>query len=213
MNDFLAYKLHRGAKVVLNKSILIFALSLTAVSLGYAAPEDRGAMGGVYALSTSGFIATGTDQDEQRLASQYGYSIGLFLGEEVLPRLFVGIHLDAHLDQFAGGELPDQSQLYAFGLEGRYRLSGSKRGLIALAGIGIGTGAFLNSGQSLTEADASGGGSIWKLGLGYEVGNENASGFTYIPKLTFQRLGPQMENKVSMNVISLGVEVLYSSGR
>lgn len=198
---------------MLSKSILIFCLSLMYLAQGYAAPEDRGAMGGVYALSTGGFIVTGTDQDEARLASQYGYSVGLFLGEEVLPKLFVGIHFNAHLDQFGGGELPDQSQLYAFGLEGRYRLSGERRGLIVLGGIGIGTGAFLSEGQSLTEADASGGGSIWKLGLGYELGGEKVSGFTYTPKLTFQRLGPQMENKVSMNVMSLSLEILYGSGR
>ena len=208
-------------KTITNRSIIILASALSSILLlnladtnkVYAAPEDRGAMGGVYALSTGAFVATGTDQDDQRLSSQYGYSIGLFLGEEVLPKLFVGIHLNAHLDQFGEGEAINQSQLYAFGLEGRYRLTGETHGLLALGGIGIGTGAFLSAGQSLTDADASGGGSIWKLGLGYELGGEQVSGFTYIPKLIFQRLGPQMENQVSMNVISLGLEVLYGAGR
>lgn len=213
MNDYLACKINQGTKIILIRFVSACTLSFLFTTLGYAAPEDRGAMGGVYALSTGGFIVTGTDQDEQRLASQYGYSVGVFLGEEVLPKLFVGIHFNAHIDQFGGGESPDQSQLYAFGLESRYRLSGENRGLIVLGGIGIGTGAFLSAGESLTGAENSGGGSIWKLGIGYELGGENVSGFTYIPKLSFQRLGPQMENKVSMNVVSLSLEVLYGSGR
>ena len=213
MNDYLACKINQGTKTILIKFISVFTLSFLFITLGHAAPEDRGAMGGTYALSAGGFVVTGTDQEEQRLASQYGYSLALFLGEEVLPNLFMGIHFNAHINPFGNGEPPNQSQLYAFGLESRYRLTGKSRGLIVLGGIGIGSGAFLSSGQSLTDADDSGGGSIWKLGLGYEIDGESVPGYTYMPKLTFQRLGPQMENKVSMNVVSLSLEILYSSGR
>ena len=114
---------------------------------------------------------------------------------------------------FGSSEEPSLSQLFAFGLEGRYRLSSRERGLLLIGGIGIGAGGFAAEGESLLSSDASGGGSIWKLGLGYEVGGEGSAGFTYIPRLLFQRLGPQMESEVAMNAISLGIEVLYASGR
>jgi hypothetical protein len=179
----------------------------------YAAPEDRGAMGSSYALSGGGYVVTGEDGEGVRLPSQYGYSLGLFLGEEVLPKIFVGVHFDVHLDEFAGGEEPSKSQMFAFGLEGRARLTGDARGLLLLGGIGIGAGGFIAAGESLTDAEASSGGSIWKLGLGYELGGKQVTGLTYIPKLTFQRLGPQMESSVSINVIALSVEVLYGAGR
>ena len=179
----------------------------------YAAPEDRGMMGGTYAFSSGGYVMTGQDGESNRLPSQYGYSFALFLGEEVLPKLCVGIHFDTHLDQFSNGEEPSNSQMFAFGLEGRMRVTGQERGLYILGGIGIGAGGFLAQGESLTEAEASSGGSIWKLGLGYELGGEKISGFTYSPKLIFQRLGPQMESTVGVNVVSLGLEILYATGR
>ena len=182
-------------------------------SQAYAAPEDRGAMGSSYALSGGGYVATGEDGEGIRLPSQYGYSLGLFLGEEVLPKIFVGVHFDVHLDEFTGGEEPSKSQMFAFGLEGRARLTGDARGLLLLGGIGIGAGGFIAAGESLTDAQASSGGSIWKFGLGYELGGKQVTGLTYIPKLTFQRLGPQMESSVSVNVIALSVEVLYGAGR
>ena len=135
------------------------------------------------------------------------------LGEEVLPKLFVGIGVDAHIDTFGSAQEPSLSQLFAFGLEGRYRLSSSERGLLLIGGIGIGAGGFAAEGESLLSSETSSGGSIWKLGLGYELGGEESAGFTYIPRILFQRLGPQMESEVVINAISLGIEVLYASGR
>ena len=206
------YKYKDSPMISIIRSVLCLCLIIQG-PLALAAPEDRGMMGPTYALSSSGFVMTGQDGDGNRLPSQYGYGFALFLGEEVLPKLFVGVHLDTYFDQFTDGEEPSSSQLFAFGLEGRIRVTGQERGLYLLGGIGIGAGGFLAQGESLTEAEASSGGSIWKLGMGYELGGEEVSGFTYSPKLTFQRLGPQMESSVSVNVMSLGLEILYASGR
>lgn len=209
-DQFLSLRYISQVFTLLVMSCLLYMIENAQV---YAAPEDRGAMGGSYALSGGGYVVTGEDGEGARLPSQYGYSLGLFLGEEVLPKIFVGVHFDVHLDEFSGGEEPSKSQIFAFGLEGRARLTGDARGLLLLGGIGIGAGGFIASGESLTGAEASSGGSIWKLGLGYELGGKEVTSFTYIPKLTFQRLGPQMESSVSVNVIALSVEVLYGAGR
>lgn len=193
--------------------IFLLCSSLLLHSSAWAAPEDRGAMGGVYALSLGGFIATGTQEEGERLPSQLGSSLRLMLGEEVLPRIFVGIGIDNYYDGSGNPSEPSMTQLYAFGLEGRYRLTGEQMGLVLMGGIGIGAGAFMKEGDSLTSAEASSGGSVWKLGLAYELGGDKASGLKYLPYVLFQRIGPQMENKVEISVVSLGVELLYASGR
>lgn len=210
-----------GIMITCEKTRIIVLLSLLLTLSGlfalseeaFAAPDDRGSMGGVYAFALGGVIITGEDEEGNRLHSHYGGSAHLMLGEEVLPRLFVGIGIDAHLDTLGGEPEPSLSQLFAFGLEGRYRLSAQSSGLLFIGGIGIGAGGFASQGESVFSSDDSSGGSVWKLGLGYELGGDGGSGMTYIPRLLFQRLGPQMESSVGVNAISFGLELLYASGR
>ena len=179
-----------------------------------AAPESRGEMGTVVTLSAGGFMGTGTDGEGARNTSQLGGSFHLMLGEEVLPRLFMGLGIDSYFGSGQDESISNTSQLFSFGFEGRYRLTDQRRGMILLAGLGIGVGGVVSDGESLTDAEGSGGGSIWKVGLGYELGSRDSkSEFVYVPSCIFQRLGPQMDNKVSLNIISLNLEVLYAAGR
>ena len=207
------FTLKRGRQSMAPLLFMITVLTLSWSTVTWGAPDDRGAMGGVYAIGLGGFISTGEDDQGARLSSEYGMSVHLMLGEEVLPKLFVGIGIDAHIDPVSGVVEPSLSQLYAFGMEGRYRLSGETRGLLLIGGLGIGAGGYASAGESLLSSDTSSGGSIWKLGVGYELGGESPDGFTYTPRLLFQRLGPQMESQVSVNMLSLSVELLYASGR
>ena len=187
---------------------------LTGYTQAYAAPETRGAFGTVVTLSAGGFMGSGTNGEGERNVSQAGGSFHLMLGEEVIPRLFVGLGVDSYFGSSQGDQVTQTSQLFSFGFEGRYRLTSQTRGLILLAGLGIGVGGVINEGESLSDAEGSGGGSIWKAGLGYELGSSTEqSGLVYIPSLIFQRLGPQMDNEVSFNIISLNLEVLYAAGR
>lgn len=190
----------------------ILLLSLCYTVNGFAAPEDRGGMGSLIGLSAGGFLGAGRGGEGERQATQLGGSVHLVLGEEVLPRLTVGISMDSYFGQ-QQGEGETKSQVFSFGFEGRYRFTDADRGLFLLTGLGIGAGGFINSGESFSGAEGSGGGSIWKLGVGYEMGGEEVSGFTYTPRLTFQRLGAQGESQVSINLISLGIEILYAGGR
>ena len=196
----------------------VITLMIIAVNVepphAHAAPETRGALGTVVTLSAGGFMGSGTDGEGQRNTSQVGGSFHLMLGEEVLPRLFLGIGIDSYFGSGQGNESVERSQLFSFGFEGRYRLTAQRRGLIALAGLGIGAGGVIREGESFSGAKGSGGGSIWKLGLGYELGNpRDRGGFLYIPSLIVQRLGPQMDSEVSFNIISINLEVLYATGR
>ena len=87
-------------------SLLLFSVYNSLASVADAAPDDRGAMGGVYGLGLGGAVFTGTDDQGARLSSQYGGSVHLMLGEEVLPKLFVGIGVDAHIDTFGSTQSP-----------------------------------------------------------------------------------------------------------
>ena len=193
--------------------ILCLCLLYLCCTTAYAVPDDRGPMGGMISLGGGGYMGTGVDSEGQRLASHLGGSFNLSFGEEVWPRLFLGLGIESHF-----GQTQDQnyeSMFYAFGLEGRYRLSQKQRGLIALAGLGIGGGGFtFKEGESEKNPGGSSGGSVWKIGIGYEIGvSDGPRGLTLVPRLIYQRLGPQMESKVSMDLISLNFELMWTSGR
>ena len=210
-NKGIKYQLDRLCNCLLIAVCITLCLGAREAS---AAPESRGEMGTVITLSAGGFMGTGTDGDGDRNTSQLGGSFHLMLGEEVLPRLFMGLGIDSYFGSGQEESISNTSQLFSFGFEGRYRLTDQRRGMILLAGLGIGVGGVVSDGESLTDAEGSGGGSIWKVGLGYELGSKDSkSQFVYIPSCVFQRLGPQMDNKVSLNIVSLNLEVLYAAGR
>ena len=188
---------------------LLYLLSFSA----YAVPDDRGPMGGMMAIGGGGYVGTGVDSDGQRLSSHLGGSFNLSFGEEVWPRLFLGLGIESHF-----GQTQDQnydSMFYAFGLEGRYRLTQKQRGLIVLGGLGIGGGGFtFKGGESEKTPGGSSGGSVWKMGIGYEIGlSEGPRGTTIVPRLIYQRLGPQMDSQVSMDLVSINFEIMWTSGR
>lgn len=200
--------------VSLTLLLILISSILVTVPRSMAAPDDRGEMGSVVAITAGGFLAGGTGGEGERQGTQAGGSFHLMLGEEVLPRLFIGIALDNYFGSAQGNdEFKTSSQVFGFGIEGRYRVSDSSRGLLILGGIGIGAGGYIREGEKFSGAEGSGGGSIWKLGLGYELGSGTPDGFTFTPRFTFQRLGQQMESKVSINIVTLGLEVLYAAGR
>jgi hypothetical protein len=187
----------------------VFALTfMSAICL--AAPDDRGAMGGVFSLSGGGVIGFGDDEEGSALSSFLGQSMHLSFGEEVSPRLFIGLGFDGYF-----GATQDDLyalNLFCFGMEGRYRLSASNRGLIILGGIGVGGGGF--SPIEGAQGGGSAGGSMWKLGLGYEINLSGSNrGFTLTPRLLYQRLGPQMESVVTINAFTLNIELMWSTGR
>ena len=199
--------------LVLISLLILSELNLVGASRAIAAPETRGGQGTVVTLGAGGGFGAGTDNTGERSPSQLGGNTHFMIGEEVLPRIFVGVSMDAYFGSAQSKE-ESTSQLFAFGFEGRYRLTQQARGLILLGGLGIGVGGVIREGETLTTAEDSGGGSVWKVGLGYELGDpEVKRGFIYVPSVVFQRLGPQMESEVSFNLISLNLEVLYATGR
>ena len=170
-------------------------------------------MGGVISVGGGGYIGTGTDSEGQRLSSNLGGSFNLSFGEEVWPRLFLGLGIESHFGQTQDQKY--QAMFYAFGLEGRYRLTPQQKGLIILGGIGLGGGGFTyKEGESEKNPGGSSGGSVWKVGVGYEIDlSDKSRGFTLIPRIMYQRLGPQMESQVAMDLVSINFEVMWSSGR
>ena len=182
-------------------------------SVAYAVPDDRGAMGGMISIGGGGYVGTGEDESGDRLSSPIGGSFNLSFGEEVWPRLFFGLSIDSHI-----GQTQDQNydaMFFAFGLETRYRLTQKQRGLIVLGGLGIGGGGFTFKKEASEKTPGgSSGGSVWKVGVGYEIElSETPRGFTLVPRLIYHRLGPQMESQVSMDLISINFELMWTSGR
>ena len=110
--------------------------------------------------------------------------------------------------------------MFFFGLDGRYRLTGRNKkrpaGLLLLAGIGLGAGGVavpVDNGEK-DETEGVSGGSVWKVGLGYEIPfTTKGRGFTITPYVTFYHLRQQMESKISMQLISTGIEFMWSAGR
>jgi hypothetical protein len=197
----------------IKSGLIIPCLLLSLSSTVYAVPDDRGPMGGMVSVGGGGYMGTGVDSNGQRLASHLGGSFNLSFGEEVWPRLFLGLGVESHF-----GRTQDEdydSMFYAFGLEARYRLTQRQRGLIVLGGLGIGGGGFtFTEGASEINPGGSSGGSVWKLGLGYEIGlSEGPRGFTLIPRLIYQRLGAQMDSQVSMDLVSINFELMWTAGR
>ena len=189
----------------------ISVCALTLVSaFCFAAPDDRGPMGGVFSLSGGGVMGFGDDDEGSALSSFLGQSTHISFGEEVSPRLFIALGFDGYF-----GATQDDLyalNLFCFGLEGRYRLSASNRGLIILGGIGVGGGGF--SPVEGAQGGGTAGGSVWKVGLGYEINLSGSNrGFTLTPRLLYQRLGPQMESVVTINAFTLNIELMWSTGR
>ena len=192
-------------------SIAFFLCTLT--QQARAVPDDRGAMGGMISFAGGGYIGTGADENGERLSSQIGSSFSLSFGEEVWSGLFLGLSTEGHM-----GQTQDQAydaMFYAFGLESRFRLSPQQRGLILIGGLGIGGGGFtFKDGESKKNPGGSSGGSVWKVGLGYEIGlSDQPRGWTLIPRFLYQRLGPQMESEVSIDLVSINLELMWTSAR
>ena len=208
---FVSEYMHIVTKLSLTTPIILFFFLLL-TNTCIAAPEDRGAMGGVVSVSSGGFLGAGTDGNASRLSSSVGGMFRIGVGEEVWPGLFLGLSSESYFGQTQDDLF--ETNLFTFGLDARYRINRTKnRGLLLIGGIGIGGGGFTSM-DGDEELGGSSGGSIWKLGVAYEIAfNNEPSGSTLTPALLYQRLGPQMESSVSVDMVSLGIGFNWAFGR
>ena len=79
-------------------------------------------------------------------------------------------------------------------------------------GLGIGGGGLTGSAQDQSAEDVSGGGAIWRVALGYELGSSER-GWSVTPNLAYEYLKPQMDSKVSLGTLSFNLEVAWELGR
>jgi hypothetical protein len=187
-------------------------------SITHATPDDRGAMGGLVALGIGGNLAFATDIDGQSTEMSSGFANHLTFGEEVWPNLFLGLNF-----AFNQGETlestPKTASLFLFGLDTRYRFTGTSKkrpaGFLLLAGIGLGAGGVVaNDTQSPKENVGVSGGSVWKVGVGYEIPfTTKGRGFTLTPMVNFYHLRQQMDSLISMQLLNMGIEFMWSAGR
>ena len=75
-------------------------------------------------------------------------------------------------------------------------------------------GAVATDAQSQKDNTGLSGGSVWKVGVGYEIPfTTKGRGFTLTPMLNFYHLRQQMDSLISMQLLSVGVEFMWSAGR
>jgi hypothetical protein len=172
-----------------------------------AAPEDRGEKGAMFSLGAGGFVGTGTDTEASDVGGVMGSTFTFSAREEVWPKLSLGLAGCYHMgtsDRF------EELSLGALYIDARWRFGGGLRGLNLSGGLGIGGGGFAASVSGAE--DASAGGAIWRVGVGYELGPKEV-GWSVTPTLSYEQLRAQMDSEVSLNLISLSVELTWELGR
>ena len=198
-------------------ALLALCVSLTCLSQSPARAsaeevDDRGAKGVLLSTSFGGYGGAGTGVSGESLGWHTGTSGSLMIAEEVIPRLTIGLGSEFYFGNTSDNRY--EVSIFSLSLEGRWRLSSALRGLTLSVAVGIGGGGFTPaSGQPPSVEEASGGGGLLKAGVGYELGSSNPGGFSFTPRLTYQRLGAQMGSEVSADLLSLGLEVAWESGR
>jgi len=191
---------------------LCASLLLAAPARGEELKDDRGSKGLQLTAAFGGYGGAGTGVSGEGLGLHRGTSASLLIAEEVVPRLTIGLGSDSYFGGSADGRY--EVGVYSFSLEARWRLSAHLRGLTVSGALGIGGGGFKPAaGQPASVEEASGGGGLWKLGVGYELGASAPGGFSLTPRLTYQRLGAQMGSQVSAQLVALAIEVSWESGR
>ena len=172
-----------------------------------AAPEDRGEKGAMFSLGAGGFVGTGTDTEASEVGGLMGSTFTFSAREEVWPKLSLGLAGRYHMGTSDSFEELSLGALY---IDARWRFGGGLRGLNLSGGLGIGGGGFATSVSGAE--DASAGGAIWRVGVGYELGPKEV-GWSVTPTLSYEQLRAQMDSEVSLNLISLSVELTWELGR
>lgn len=149
--------------------------------------------------------ATGAEGEDLAPAMGGSYLIGI--REEVWPRLTLGLHIGGYV---GSSERSKSLSLNGLILEGRWRFGEGLRGPVLMGGLGIGGGGFTDSNDP--DSDASGGGALWRLALGYELGSDEP-GLSVTPSVSYEQLRAQMDSKVSVGVLSVNLEFAWELGR
>jgi len=172
-----------------------------------AAPDDRGPKGAILSVGGGGALLNGTGVEGEALAPAMGGSYLIGVREEVWPRLTLGLHIGGYM---GSSELSKSLSLNGLILEGRWRFGEGLRGPVIMGGLGIGGGGLTDSEDA--DNDASGGGALWRVAFGYELGS-GEPGFSVTPSLAYEQLRAQMDSKVSVGVVSVNLEVAWEIGR
>lgn len=187
--------------------ILSMIFVCCAPSSSQSAPDDRGPKGAVLSIGGGGFFTHATGLEGEALEPGFGGSYSIGIREEVWPRLMLGLHI--------GGYMGGHEQYQSFSLNGllfdvRWRFGENQRGTVLMGGLGIGGGGFTDPIEG--EDNASAGGALWRLALGYEFGSKEP-GWSFTPSLAYEQLRAQMDSKVSVGVLSFNLEVAWEIGR
>ena len=187
-------------------SLLISALLTPSLHL-LAAPEDRGPKGAQLSVGAGGAYGSATGVEGESISGLMGFSSLISLREEVWPRLSLGLSMS-----YASGSAEGYEAFSLVGVfvEGRWRFGEGLRGLQVLGALGVGGGGV--TGAESGADDASAGGAVWKLGLGYELGPQQV-GWSVTPMLSYEHLRQQMDSKTSVGLISFNLELTWELGR
>jgi hypothetical protein len=201
---------HRSARA---RSFALSALAITVVSTisapASAADDPRGQRGWFVAGGGGGVIGRAVDDRGRDTPSYFGAGGGFRFGEEVIPRLTLGLEFSG-----AGGSGDAfEAGLGGFFLQSTYRPGWGTEGLVLLLGTGVGGG-------SLTAADdggpdGGGGGAIFQAGVAYEFDFFGApdEGVAFSPYVRWHYVPSTPDNEVQFSAFVVGLEVPFYAGR
>ena len=188
--------------------ILVLSLGLSSVAL--AAPEDRGPRGSYVAIATGIVMGSATDVEGESAGSHIGSAFSLRFGEEVLPRLTVGMNISgaqANANQslyetYFAGLLFDASWQPAEDLP-----------LSILFGTGFGGGELTPKGADGFKGQVAG--AIHILGLQYDLRwpRNHGGGWCLSPYLRGHFLPASGESEAQIFTWAMGIETNWSWGR
>lgn len=174
-----------------------------------AADDPRGQRGWFVAGGGGGVIGGAVDDAGRDTPSFFGTGGGFRFGEEVIPRLTLGLEFSGaggSGDAFSAG-------IGGLFLQSTYRPGWGTEGLVFLLGTGVGGGSLTADDDGGPEG--AGGGAIFQAGVSYELDFFGApdEGVAFAPFVRWHFVPSTPDNEVQFSAFVVGLEVPYYAGR
>jgi hypothetical protein len=177
----------------------------------HAAEDDRGPRG--FYIGGGGGLVTGTatDGDGDDAGSFFGTGGQLRFGEEVVPRLIIGLEVGG--GGGAGSDDRYDLSVGGFVLQVGWRPLSTRPGLLLLAGTGLGGGGLTAKGDDGLEGD--GGGAFHQVGIMYEFAFSGGDydGWRVAPSFRWNLVPAAGPEGAGISSFAIGLETVWYAGR
>jgi hypothetical protein len=179
-------------------------------NVSYAAPEDRGPRGSYVAVATGMIMGSATDLTGESAGSHIGSAYSLRFGEEVLPRLTIGMNI-------SGGQATANQDLYETYFAGLlFDATWQPKASVPISillGTGFGGGELTPRGTPGFSGQVAG--AIHVLGIHYDLRwtRAHGGGWCVSPYLRGHLLPASGDSQTHIITWAVGVETAWSWGR